>query len=69
MCFASWSHYLNLRSIISRANKASLRHPYGAHSKTKIMERVMNNLEQQYEELRGDINQLKEQMSKILEML
>ncbi|RDX60728.1 hypothetical protein CR513_61106, partial [Mucuna pruriens] len=32
------------------------------------MERVVNDLEQQHEELRGDVNQFKEQVSKILKM-
>ncbi|RDY07920.1 hypothetical protein CR513_07907, partial [Mucuna pruriens] len=46
-----------------------IKHPYETHSKTKLMEVVMDDLEERHEILRNDVNQLKEQMSQILEML
>lgn len=51
------------------AKKASLRHPYGTRAKTKIMEGVVGDLEQQHEELKEEMNQMKRKMDQILEML
>ncbi|RDX99568.1 hypothetical protein CR513_17358, partial [Mucuna pruriens] len=42
------------KEVEEKINKAPLRHPYGTRAKTKVMEVVMDNLEQQHEELRGD---------------
>ncbi|RDX71144.1 hypothetical protein CR513_49548, partial [Mucuna pruriens] len=51
-----------------RVKPAILQHPYETRSKTRQMEVVVDDLEQ-HEELMGDVNHLKEQMGKILELL
>ncbi|RDX87453.1 hypothetical protein CR513_31071, partial [Mucuna pruriens] len=38
-----------------------LQHSYGTHAKSKLMEVVVDDLEQQHEELKEDVNQLKVQ--------
>ncbi|RDX63196.1 hypothetical protein CR513_58403, partial [Mucuna pruriens] len=48
---------------------AVISHPYGTCAKTRQMENAMETLEQRNEETRGEITQMKEQMTKILELL
>ncbi|RDY01157.1 hypothetical protein CR513_15556, partial [Mucuna pruriens] len=40
-------------------HRTLLQHPYETHAKTKLMEVVVDNFEQQHKELKEDVNQLK----------
>ncbi|RDX68804.1 hypothetical protein CR513_52168, partial [Mucuna pruriens] len=53
----------------TKSKKASLQHPYKTRSKTKPMEVIMDDLKEQHEVLKNDVNQLKKQMSQIQERL
>ncbi|RDY10068.1 hypothetical protein CR513_05473, partial [Mucuna pruriens] len=49
--------------------RTNVLHPYGTHPKSRQMENVVEALEQRNKELRSEMAQMKEQMSKILELL
>ncbi|RDY01857.1 hypothetical protein CR513_14768, partial [Mucuna pruriens] len=53
----------------TKSKKASLQHPYETCSMTKLMKVVVDDLEERHKALRNDVNQLKEQISQILEIL
>ncbi|RDX92948.1 hypothetical protein CR513_24856, partial [Mucuna pruriens] len=56
------------KGVIKSDQKTVISHPYGTCAKTKQMENAVEALEQRNEEMRSEITQMKEQMTKILEL-
>jgi len=65
----SYSYHDSSQKIIRPVKKTFPRHPYGTCAKTKIIEGVVDDLEQQREEFIEEMNQMKEKMNKMMEML
>ena len=60
---------MTIRQYQGKINKLPPRHPYGTRSKTGQLEGIMEDLTHRHEELKDEVNQLKEQVGEILELL